>query len=189
MKFLNLLFVSILLSSSSKAQSANTLMFGASVLHAGIQNTGSATVYEQSLQTRLGFFATNRLAIGLCLETGINNKTVPYGITLFSRWYAGKTQHQTLKFFIEAGAGIADHTPQRSELMFSERKWMKAAVYISPGINVFLSRSVALELAPEYRYIDSDNSLNRLGARAGIKIFLSEQVFKRTFPNKFKSSF
>lgn len=175
---------------SIQAQTSGTLFFGANVLSATAKHSADQPAQQLSLQSKIGYFATNRLAIGLSLETGMNgNKTVPYGITLFSRWYAGKQPHQTVKFYVEAGAGIADHPGLNRETMMmrADQNWMRAAAYVSPGINVFPVQWMALELAPEYRYISGSNAMHRFGISAGIKIFLSEEVFKGTFPNKFNS--
>lgn len=174
----------------ARAQNSGTITFGANVLHAAHITAPADNNRYNSLQVRAGGFATNSLAIGLCVEAGLGgNKTVPYGITLFSRWYSGKGKPQTIKFFAEAGAGIADYQlQQEDELAVTGKKnWMKPAVSVSAGVNIFPVNWIAIELAPEYRYIGGTQALNRLGMSAGIRLFLSESLFLKTFPDKFKS--
>lgn len=190
MKTIVLFPACLLLALSCYAQSVNTLMFGTNILYSGANCFKGKPVYEQSLQNKIGFFAGNNLAFGLNLEAGINgNKTVPYGITFFSRWYVPNQLRQMIRLFVEAGAGIADNTSNKGELLLPDQNWMRPAICFSPGINIYPGRTVSLELAPEYRYIGGEHKLHRLGLSAGVRIFLSEERFKQTFPHKFRSSF
>jgi len=190
----NIIFFSacFVLSIASRAQtSAGAITFGANMLTSSTNSFDNKAAYEQNLQVRIGFFATNSLAAGLCLETGVNgNQTVPYSFTAFTRWYTGKKTNQTVKFFVEAGIGIANYTgtTTSTEVTQPDNNWMKATGYISPGINVFLGKVAALEFASEYRYIATPNAINRLGVSAGIKFFLSKELFKKAFPNEFVKS-
>src|SRR5688572_21147262 len=93
----------------ANAQTTGTLMFGANVLSSSLYNGGN-THHVQNFQARVGYFVSNHLAVGLCLETGLNNnKAVPFGLTLMGRYYAGGKDRQLIKVFAEAGAGLADN--------------------------------------------------------------------------------
>jgi len=179
------------LSVSSRAQSKGTITFGAGFLSSSVNSFDDKPVYEQSVQTRIGYFPANNFALGLCMENGISgNQSVPYGFTAFGRLYAGKKTHQVVKFYVEAGAGVAHNAHMiAGEVVRPDKNWMRGTVYVSPGINLFLVKVVSLELAPEYRYIGGKDAVNRLGASAGLKFFLTGETFKKLFPNKFVKSF
>jgi hypothetical protein len=125
------------------------------------------------------------------MENGVNgNRRVPYGFTAFGRLYAGKKTHQVVKFYLEAGAGVAHNARTvAGEVPHPDNNWMRGTVYMSPGVNIFMGKAVALELAPEYRYIAGKDAANRLGASAGLKFFLDGSTFQKLFPNKFVKSF
>jgi len=185
-KSLFLLLGFLYITTVSSAQNANTLFFGAKLLDTRVAD--HQVRQEQNIQARVGFFATDRLAMGLCLEAGrTGNEQIPFGMSFFARYYAGKKGPQTVKFFIETGAGVADHKLQSNTDLHVDNHWIKPAVYFSPGINIFPCKAVALELSPEYKYIGGGNSANRLAISAGIHIFLSEKLFKYIFPTEFHS--
>ncbi len=196
MKHVNLLLACMLISAAGMAQKKGTLTFGANVVSSSVNSFDSKPQYEQNLQSRIGFFAFNNLAMGLALETSINkNKTLPYSFTFFSRYYIGK-EHHAVKFFVDGGIGVAHHTipptpanPAEWQPEIDNSAKLKGAAHVGLGMNIFLTRSIAFELAPEYRYIAGDNSLNRLGAGVGLKFFISEKQFKKMFPHKFARSF
>lgn len=192
MKHINL-FACMLLAFAGKAQTKGTITFGANVLSSSINSFEKTPLYQQNLQSRIGYFATNKLAVGFCLETNINNnQSVPFGATVFTRLYTGKKEHQVVKFFVEAGAGAAHHIVKiegTEKVNAIESSSFKPAAYVSPGVSLFIGSAVALEVAPEYRYISGPTAAHRLGASAGIKFFLSEQAFKKAFPHTFVKPF
>lgn len=178
---------------AAHAQTTGTLMFGANVLSSSVYHTGH-TQQVQNLQARVGYFVSNKVVVGLCLETGLNdNKAVPFGLTLMSRYYAGKKTQQVVKIFAEAGAGLADnklaHPANSGDDMHLTvpQSSLQGTAYVTAGISVFPAHWVALELGPEYRYVTGHNPVQRLGISAGIKIFAGERAFKKTFPNEFHS--
>lgn len=193
MKRFYIVCASLLTWKSSHAQTNGTITFGANVLTSSINTFGNKPVYQHNLQTRIGFFASDHVAFGLCLETGINdNKTVPFGFTAFSRVYAGTRQHAAVKFFVEGGAGVAHQVASvaNGEIVPAMRTDVfKGTVYVSPGISLFPGEVVAIEAAPEYRIILGASPLNRLGASVGLKFFLSEELFTRMFPHTFVRNF
>jgi hypothetical protein len=191
MKKITLLSAGLLLCiSSMQAQTSGTLSFGTNILNYGIPVPGGLMVRDYSLQARVSYFATNHISIGLCLETGLGgNKTVPYGLTLYSRWYTGNKAQQTIKCYMEAGAGIADAYQSGEMPAGYNRKWMRNTIAWSAGINIFPTSWLALELGPEYRHIAGTRPINRIGITAGLKIFLSGQSFQKTFPDKFRSMY
>ncbi|HTN16492.1 MAG TPA: hypothetical protein VL092_02350 [Chitinophagaceae bacterium] len=178
---------------AAQGQSTGTLMFGANVLSSSVYHAGN-TQQVQNFQARVGYFVSNKVAVGLCLETGLNdNKAVPFGLTLMSRYYAGKKTQQVVKIFAEVGAGLADnklvHAAAIGDDMYLAvpQSSLQGTAYFTTGISIFPAHWVALELGPEYRYVSGQNYVHRLGVSAGIKIFAGERAFKKTFPNKFHS--
>ncbi|MBL7711112.1 MAG: hypothetical protein JNL13_01550 [Chitinophagaceae bacterium] len=178
---------------SVQAQSTGTLMFGARMQASAVYNNGNAYAV-QNLQARIGYFVSPRVAVGLSLETGLNNnKAVPFGLTLMTRYYTGRKEHQLLKVYAEAGAGLADnmlaHTATIADDMhFSQpQNSLQGTAYTAAGISFFPVPWMAIEAGPEYRYVTGQHPVHRLGAGAGIKFFLGERAFKKTFPNQFQS--
>jgi hypothetical protein len=178
---------------SAQAQTTGTLMFGANVLSSSVYNAGN-THQVQNLQARVGYFVSNRVAVGLCLEAGVNNnKAVPFGLTLMTRYYAGSKEQQVIKVFAEAGAGLADNMLAHNTTIADDmglvtpQNSLQGTAYLATGISVFPAPWLALDAGPEYRYVTGKNAVHRLGVSAGIKFFFGESSFKKTFPNKFNS--
>lgn len=178
----------VMLATGTSAQTKGTVIFGANMQRSQVAGT---TENLYNLDSRIGIFVNGNLAVGLNMETGLNKNSVsPFSLNAFGRYYAGNKTHQVVKIFVEGGVGLAKTTVTTGigdgEAYFESQKHpFKATLYVSPGVNVFLGKVAALEIAPEYRYVAAKEPAGRLGISAGVKFFLSEQLFKKIFPHTF----
>ena len=192
-KSINLFIALVLSAASTQAQSSGAIMFGSNVASSSIATFDKNGTYDMNIQTKFGYFAGNRLAFGLCLETQLNkNETVPFGLTFISRYYTQSNPAQKIKFFVEGGVGLADnmhaHKTSFSEDLYkyTDRK-LKFAASMTAGVDIFPKEWIAFEISPEYRYVTGACHVHRLGINAGFKLFLSKKAFLNIFPNKFDS--
>ena len=192
MKHISLFCACLLLSAYVFAQSKGSVTFGANALTSSTNVFENKSSFRQNLQSRVGFFPARNLSLGFCLETNLNhNETVPFGLTVYTRVYAGKKGYSLLKPFVEVGAGAAHYlSPYRpGDDMFAKNKKFHTAAYISPGVNVYVCETIALEVAAEYRYINAPEQVSRIGVSGGIKFFLTGQQFTKIFPYQFAKSY
>lgn len=191
---ITILLVGILTPTISKAQSKNTLTFGAGLLTATTTLNTSNTTYHQSITPNVGFFPIDNFAIGIKMENGVaQNPEIPFSLNGFTRLYFGSVKHKVIKFFVEAGGGAAHNkVAERKEQkdinnLFQEQEPInfKGTAYISPGMNIYMGNVVAFEVAPEYRYVAGSTQLNRLGLNVGLRIFLTKKQFTTAFPHEF----
>lgn len=188
LKKTNVLLVCLFLSFTGYAQMKNTVTLSSKLIYANPDLSNRQSNYQPSLQSRIGFFPVNNFSVGLCLENGLSaDQTVPFGLTFYGRMYTGKAEHKTVKFFAEAGFGVAHHVEPviGTENIPVDNHSLNATAYVSPGINIFIGNVFSFELAPEYRYIAGVDPVHRLGGSAGITLFLSEKIFKKVAPNEF----
>lgn len=195
MKKITLIISLIFLGFSSRGQGAGTLMFGTNLLKSSPHIFDGTTKFDLNLQTKFAFFATDEVAMGLCLETGLNkNSTVPFGLTFNTRYYAGKKEKQVVKLFMEGGIGLADNIIAAKQSSFdgitpNNNRSLQFAATAGFGIDIFPVNWFAVEIAPEYRYVTGKIPVHRVGLSAGFKVFIGEKAFKNTFPNKFRSMY
>lgn len=188
-----MLCAAMLLAASAQAQSSGTLTFGTGVLQSAVTMSGEATTTGQNLQSSIGYFATSQLVVGFSMENNISNDRVPFSLSVYTRYYPSKKEHQTVKFFTEVGAGFAHRNTSNAlpgEVITNpDDNEITPSAHISTGLNIFMGKAVALELAPNYRYVTGVTPIHRIGAVAGIKFFISEKSFKKTFPHTFNKQY
>ena len=188
-----IILTGILMPTVSNAQRKNSLTFGAGLLTATTTINANSPTYYHSVTPSVGYFPTNNFAFGMRMDIGIkNNPEVPFSLNGYGRMYFGKVKHSIIKLFVEAGGGAAhnkveDEFNTKDKLYHQEQTpaTFKATAYVSPGINIYMGSVVALELAPEYRYIAGMPNLNRLGANIGLRIFLTKEQIVKTAPQEF----
>lgn len=186
------------LSGWAHAQQKSTLTIGAGYLTTSSNAFSHDPTFSYSVTPSIGFFPVDNFAFGMRMENGIRQNTeVPFTLNGFGRLYFGKAAtHKRVKFYVEAGGGAA-HNSTAERQVAADRPYsfqentpsFKGTAYISPGINLYLGKLLALELAPEYRYVAGATQLNRLGVNAGLRLFISKKQFTTAFPHEFHKTY
>lgn len=190
MKHIYPLCLCLLLSVVSIAQTKSSITFGASVLTSSTSKFQDNEHQHYNLHSRVGFFLFDNFSFGLRMENSLyQNDEVPFSLSGYTRLHMGDPERKSIKFYIETGIGAAHNATDEPDLFtgkISDLRFRTTA-YISPGINVFFSKTAALELAVEYNYVAGTNKLNRLGASAGITFLLNKKQFTDIFKHEFNS--
>lgn len=188
-----MLCVAMLLAVSTHAQTSGTLTIGTGVLQSAVTIPGERTTTGQNLQSSIGYFATSQLVVGFSIENNISNDRVPFSLSVYTRYYPSKTEYKTVKLFTEVGAGFAHRNTSNvlpGEVITNpDDNKITPSVHVNTGLNIFIGKTVAFELAPNYRYITGVTPIHRIGAVAGVKFFISEKSFKKTFPHTFNKQY
>lgn len=183
---------------NTNAQQKSTLTIGAGYLTTSSNAFSNDPTFSYSVTPSIGFFPVDNFAFGMRMENGIRQNTeVPFTLNGFGRLYFGKpATHKRVKFYVEAGGGAA-HNSTAERQVAADRPYsfqentptFKGTAYISPGINLYLGKVLALELSPEYRYVAGATQLNRLGVNAGLRLFISKKQFTTAFPHEFHKTY
>jgi hypothetical protein len=171
--------------------SAGNFMVGGNLLTTSVNIQEDNTGFNLAIQPKAGYFINDNLALGLAVELGINavksNMTMNYAVTPFARIFVGKKSiddiPKRVMFFIEAGGGFGGRNSRFDDVNGTKSNITTngGIFYVGPGIDIFLSKNVALELGAEYRRIGGSPNVNRVGINLGFQIFLSKSEAKKMY--------
>lgn len=188
-KILYTIMLVSLVASANAQTSKRSYMIGANLLSTSVNFQNDNTGYDLAMQPKIGYFLNENLVIGLSAELGVNvvqsNTTMNYGLTPFARIFIGKENindiPRRMMFFIEAGAGFGGRNSRFKNADGSKTNVTTngAILYAGPGVDMFLTRNVALELGAEYRHIGGSPEVSRVGINLGFQVFLSKADKKK----------
>ena len=163
------------------------VMAGANLLAATFAVSNGYTYYNVGLSPRLGYFVSDRVALGTYINAGFAasglNRYQSYGLGVFARYYLNKPLNsdgevRKMRFFVEGGGGInyARYKADEGNGRIRREDGTAASVYGMGGFNYFLNKNVALEGALQYNRVFERNvqgsSSSGLMFNVGLQIFL-----------------
>lgn len=166
-------------------------MVGGGLISSGMNFQKDNASYDISLTPRIGYFVQQNLVLGVGLEFGADiqkaNTTLTYDVTPFARYFITRNDWKevpnSLVPFLEVGGGFGGRNSRYKDADGNRTTVTSngGLFYVQPGLDWFLSRNVALELALQYKYINASPDVNRLGLNLGFQLFLSRGQAERKY--------